>query len=345
MGSSSRPVAENTYVGATLFTFSMEWDSFADCLQPSAYVFTAPPSFFDPKIDESDTFAGNFFNNDLSTNNINCSTTSSSIAGSEIGFDEHLNNDDFSELIGNEFGDNLLAGRDALSVLSDDEIFSQIDASCSSSLQDNSVNSNNVNQYNNSDENSNKLYLPEEIGCQNEVDDIVADCYESFRAPAVPPNDYSMGQVCGQRLEEMELDIAKLKKEVDFNSDEDSLLADFFSEDDASEISPEYEKFLKSLLITPADDFDMNLNVFDRLDENGEDSSDEDSDCSTRLAEIVMADHSYSLPWGESACSPSPGCSLAPGCLPPPNSGEDSDSEYDFYSSLYQTIVNLPINF
>jgi len=210
-----------------------------------------------------------------------------------------------------------LAGRDALSVLSDDEIFSQIDASCSSSLQDNSVNSNNVNQYNNSDENSNKLYLPEEIGCQNEVDDIVADCYESFRAPAVPPNDYSMGQVCGQRLEEMELDIAKLKKEVDFNSDEDSLLADFFSEDDASEISPEYEKFLKSLLITPADDFDMNLNVFDRLDENGEDSSDEDSDCSTRLAEIVMADHSYSLPWSESACSPSPGCSLALGVYLP----------------------------
>merc|ERR1712200_295578 len=108
-------------------------------------------------------------------------------------------------------------------------------------------------------------------------DKVMADCYDRFRGPATvpPPNDDSLGRLCGQRLEQMELDISKLKQEVDSNSEEDSMLADFFSEDDASEISPEYEKFLKSLLITPADDFDMNLNVFDRLDENGEDSDSE----------------------------------------------------------------------
>merc|ERR1712200_337196 len=329
-------VAENTYVASTYF--NMEWE---DCLQPSASSFTVPPSFFDPKIDESNAFAGHYFG-DL-YNSLNY-TTSSSINGSELGLD-----DDLSDVICNDFnGDNLLAGRDALSVLSDDELFSQIDASCSS-LQDNSDNNcNKIDQY--SDENDNEIvYFPklEKFNHGNVDDKVMADCYDRFRGPATvpPPNDDSLGRLCGQRLEQMELDIAKLKQEVDSNSEEDSMLADFFSEDDASEISPEYEKFLKSLLITPADDFDMNLNVFDRLDENGEDSSDEDSDLHNRLVQIVMADHSYSQPWSESACSPPPGlptprCSPVPGSSPalvtmtPPNSGEDSDSESDsVYSS------------
>ena len=75
-------------------------------------------------------------------------------------------------------------------------------------------------------------------------------------------------------IDKVELDIAKLKQEVDSTSDEDSLWSDFFSEDDVSEISPEYELLLKSLLSTPVDDIDLSLNVFNNVDEESEEKDD-----------------------------------------------------------------------
>ena len=96
--------------------------------------------------------------------------------------------------------------------------------------------------------------------------------------------------------------------------------SDFFSEDDPSEISKEYDQLLQSLLTTPVDDFDLALNVFNNVDQDGEgsgvgngDGTDSD-DHAKYCIDQIRSDHCYTLPWDETSA-----------LLTPPNSSDDSD--------------------
>ena len=114
---------------------------------------------------------------------------------------------------------------------------------------------------------------------------------------------------------------------MDIISDDDSLLSDFFSEDDPNEISQEYADFFQHLLTTPVDDFDLALNVFNNVDPEGgggeADAAAGDQGETKYCIDHIRADHSYSLPWEESSV-----------LLTPPTSSDDSDPESDSSSHI-----------
>jgi len=264
---------------------------------------------------------------------------------------------DFSDLIGDTFSENLLKNSEVpLSILSAEEIFSQIDDVCTpgdyqqydeSAAGDYQDYSSGYSSAQLSPRDSNTPFLPvkEELcysttssRVQSPVSDplaiameaIVCDDISSFTVNNSCDNsnggDSSNCLITDQSLDidKVELDIAKLKQEVDSTSDEDSLWSDFFSEDDVSEISPEYELLLKSLLSTPVDDIDLSLNVFNNVDEESEEKDDRINgfDRSVIVGHI-MSDHAYTLPWTEM----DEGMVIARTILTPPNSDEnDSDS-------------------
>ena len=113
--------------------------------------------------------------------------------------------------------------------------------------------------------------------------------------------------------------------QVDVFSDDDSLLSDFFSEDDPNEISKEYADFFQHLLTTPVDDFDLALNVFNNVDPDGGSGQDDEKGEDKYCIDYIRADHSYSLPWEESSSV----------LLTPPNSSsDDSEPESDASSHI-----------
>jgi hypothetical protein len=144
-------------------------------------------------------------------------------------------------------------------------------------------------------------------------------------------------------LEAVEFDIAKLKKEVDFAyDDENSMWSDFFSEEDPSEISREYDDLLQSLLSTPVNDIDVSLNVFNHVDTEPEEQQqvggqggavcviklDEEEDEQQMILNSIQSDHCYTL-----LQQPPPTSSSL--LTPPPSSDEsDRDDEYGLESCL-----------
>lgn len=131
-------------------------------------------------------------------------------------------------------------------------------------------------------------------------------------------------------LEAVEIDIAKLKQEVDYayDTDENSMWSDFFSEEDPSEISREYDDLLQCLLSTPVNDIDLSLAVFNNVDEEEEEEEKESvrrqrgalTDQQS-LLESIQADHCYTL-----ARAP-PSASAASSMLTPPPSSDESDRD------------------
>jgi hypothetical protein len=136
-------------------------------------------------------------------------------------------------------------------------------------------------------------------------------------------------------LQAVEFDIAKLKQEVDFSYDDDnSMWSDFFSEDDPSEISREYDDLLQSLLSIPANDIDLSLNVFNNVDAHELEAA-QAAGCDQSGAAAVVkrdaeeeqqsilnsiqADHCYTL------AHPDPSYFLTP---PPSSDESDRDEEF-----------------
>jgi len=203
--------------------------------------------------------------------------------------------DDFRDLL----EDTVLREGSLPSVLSSEEIFSQIEI-CSDLLQDKVVNSS------------------------------LSDISTFDVNPSSPAIKQESTEEIDLNLEKVECDIAKLKQEVDFTSDDDSMWSDFFSEDDPSEISKEYDELLKYLLTQPVDDFDLTLNVFNNVEEEENRLDDEvvapkvEAMSRETCLEHIMADHSYTLPFHESTSSSV--------LLTPPNSSDDSEPESDLSS-------------
>jgi len=214
-------------------------------------------------------------------------------------------NDDFRDLL----EDTLLSEGPLTSVLSSEEIFSQIEI-CSDLLEDN---------------------VGQPSGCDNNVIGDVKPVIDPLGVKQESPEEIDLN------LEKVECDIAKLKQEVDFTSDDDSMWSDFFSEDDPSEISKEYDDLLKYLLTQPVDDFDLTLNVFNNVEEEenrveADQASLSAQEEATRLncLEHIMADHSYTLPYEESSVM-----------LTPPNSSDDSEPESDQSSQSSPRKISL----
>eukprot|EP00088_Acartia_fossae_P040065 TRINITY_DN416_c0_g1_i4.p1 TRINITY_DN416_c0_g1~~TRINITY_DN416_c0_g1_i4.p1 ORF type:complete len:718 (-),score=166.99 TRINITY_DN416_c0_g1_i4:113-2266(-) len=407
----------------------MDWDPYIDNVD-----YAGPPlPFFHPTLEEQ--FFGedscppattSFFNNnnnnsDASASNLDVSSKflpappyqrseSSTSGGATVN--HNLDDNDFSDLIG--FSDNLLNRHEPLSVLSADEIFSQIEATSTQDDRGQQTSCDIVN-----DIKPNNVIVKDELDVLNgslsgssrvasPVNDPLSISSSPFCGGPLQPNFNNNDQVLhgginndsssltDQSLEKVELDILKLKQEV-VNSDEDSLWSDFFSEEDPSEISPEYENMLKSLLSTPVDDIDLSLNVFNTLNDceeeydNLDDFVDEDEDITGEgcgagidgvhggeaddsgiedlrsaassppqsdlsyesfggvmddqwtLIKTIKAEHSYTLPWregeeleddeasGERTMNlAAAGTSIFP---TPPPSGDDSDGEFEHYSS------------
>jgi len=293
------------------FRTKMEWEevSFAKCRDDPLQI-CAPESFFDPRLESLDSFpktlltdlAGGFSGDDFSSN-------SRDLAGN---FSLEESDDDFRDL---NFDDTLLSDGSISSVLSSDEIFSQMEI-CSDFLEESSS-LNNVGDIANANDILGEIKLED----YKRDDPIICDIKQEIVEESISNFDIPDSHLVD--LERVEFDIAKLKQEVDTTSDDDSMWSDFFCEDDSSEISKEYDDLLKSLLTTPVDDFDLTLNVFNNVDEEEERTDESNSAEDKYCLDIILADHCYTLPWQESSV-----------LLTPPNSsGDDSDPELEETSS------------
>jgi len=298
---------------------------------------SAPESFFDPSLEALDSFPKNLltditpfcYNSEFSTVD-------------QIDSSDSKDNADFRDLIDSTFEERFLSDGSISSVLSSDEIFSQIEI-CSELLAEKK-----------GTEGDNKLSIKtdlSDINCSNFSNVVNSKCSQNEQSKLsvnslVEADQSSM--LLDKNLEQVEFDIAELKKEVDFTcDDDDSMWSDFFSEDDPSEISKEYDDLLKSLLTTPVDDFDLTLNVFNNVDQaeedaekvqEGQSSNDvvKDVEAARRKTciEHILADHCYTLPWEEAAAAAAKAASSAASSalLTPPNSSDDSEPESEVSS-------------
>jgi len=310
----------------------MEWEEVSfgkssdDPLQ-----FSAPESFFDPSLETLDSFPKNLLT-DITTSF--CYSNSDFSTLDQIDSSNFVkDNDDFRDLIDGTFDESLLSDGSISSVLSSDEIFSQIEI-CSDLLDENK-DTNGDNKLSRQSSCSD-AWKPELVGGVS----VKPEFRVSKAAGQVSDESSSL---LDKNLEEVEFDIAKLKKEVDFTcEDDDSMWSDFFSEDDPSEISKEYDDLLKSLLTTPVDDFDLTLNVFNNVDQAEAEAGDgavspsstaSDSDAEAarmRCVEHILSDHCYTLPWEAAAAITAATTSST--LLTPPNSSDDSDQESEVSS-------------
>jgi hypothetical protein len=128
------------------------------------------------------------------------------------------------------------------------------------------------------------------------------------------------GEAITRNLQAVEFDIAKLKQEVDFAYDDDnSMWSDFFSEENPSEISREYDDLLQSLLVTPVNDIDLSLNVFNNVEETEMADSRQAEELQQSILSSIQADHCYTL-----VSHPDPAYFLTP---PPSSDESDRDEE------------------
>lgn len=320
----------------------MDWDPFN--IDSGDYAAPPPMPFFHHALDTQ------LFGDDNSVSS--CFSSAGDVSpvaaslSSLTGVQQVINNSsgvsscdesDFSDLIGDTFSENLLKN-EPLSFLSAEEIFSQIDDVCGNGdfQQD-------ISSAESSPRDTPFLPVKEEQSysttssrVQSPVSDPLAiameavfvcddiSSYEVNNSDQTSSGDSSC-YLTDQSLDKVELDIAQLKQEVGSTSDEDSLWSDFFSEDDPSEISPEYENLLKSLLSTPVDDINLSLNVFNNVDEESEEQSSDLINGYDRsvLVDYITSDHAYTLPWTEMDEE------LVVGSLTPPNSSSDSESEME----------------
>lgn len=315
----------------------MDWDPYIDSVD---YAAPPPPiSFF------HHTLEAQLFRDD-GYSATGC-TPSSAMAATLTGDGPPVNSSasscdesDFSDLIGDTFSENLL-NNEPLSILSAEEIFSQIDYVCGTELQQSSSGQS-------SPRDESQFCLVKEEFCysaassrvQSPVNDPLAIATaaafltddSSFSVNSISDTSSCTGDfLTDQSLDKVELDIAKLKQEVDSTSDEDSLWSDFFSEEDSSEISPEYENLLKSLLSTPVDDIDLSLNVFNNVEEEESEQQSDELNQAVVLDNILF-DHCYTLPWStEEMEEDRDGVQVS--TLTPPNSGDDSEYESDLMLS------------
>jgi hypothetical protein len=292
----------------------MDWEevSFDKSHDDSLQSYT-PQSFFDPWLENLDSFPKNLLDP-------TCDYSNQIFAEKPWNEKEEL-----SDLLNSTFEDTLLCKGPVSSALSSDEIFSQIEI-CSDFLQDS--NHSNVGHFSHPslDDIEIENYTRDDTPSIDIKEEVVEEDEETEPVKPEPcPAHVNLN------LEMMECDIAKLKKEVDFTSDDDSLWSDFFSEEDTSEISTEYENHLQSLLITPVEDFNLSLNVFNDVDEH------EEADAAAAKAaaaaaeqrrkyciDHIKAEHCYTLPWED--------CSVL---LTPPNSSDDSEAESESSSQEY----------
>lgn len=290
----------------------MDWeeDSFGKSQDDSLQFYT-PESFFEPWLENLDSFPKNLLDS-------TCDYSKPS------SWNE---SDELSDLLDSTFEDTLLSKGPVSSTLTSDEIFSQIEI-CSEFLQDSnhalvgdfphpSLDDIEIENYTRDDTPS--IDIKEEV-----IDEEVKDETEPVKTE--PSADDAIFN-----FDKIQCDIAKLKKEVDFTSDDDSLWSDFFSEEDSSEISTEYENHLQSLLITPVEDFNLSLNVFNNVEEHEE--ADEVAAKAAAAAadekrkyciDHIKADHCYSLPRENMSV-----------LLTPPNSSDDSEAESESSSQEY----------
>lgn len=315
---------------------------------------TAPPppvSFFHPTLEAQLFGDEGYVSTGCSPSHVTSTETSSTCGVGQPVFNSSASScdeADFNDLIGDTLSDNLL-NNEPLSLLSAEEIFSQIDYS-------------ELHQTDNGGcDISPHIDLPfhsvKEEYCyqsttssrvQSPVNDPLAIATAAFLVDdsslSVISSDTSSidnGFLTDQSLDKVELDIAKLKQEVDSTSDEDSLWSDFFSEDDPSEISPEYENLLKSLLSTPVDDIDVSLNVFNNVEEE-ESEQQADEAKQALLVHNIMSDHCYTLPLGtEEMVIEDRIVDL--GTMTPPNSGDDSEYESDQLISSPSSVQSCEI--
>jgi len=341
-------LSQQTHAGSAA---NMEWEDvqFANPCDDSLHRTPGPPeSFFDPRLETLESFPKNLldFSSATAWDSDQFSASLGAAVTGEKGFHDILDNTSFDEA--------LLSDGSLSSILSSDEIFSQIEI-CSDLLDDSSRDPDHHGDI------EDKLCLedyalsggdeivgteaPPPVKSEEDTtvpspgdEDVVATCSSQDRLQVKeekvePSEDYAQYDI---NLEKVEYDIAKLKQEVDVFSDDDSLLSDFFSEDDPNEISKEYADFFQHLLTTPVDDFDLALNVFNNVDPDGGSVQDaaagnekgEDKYC----IDYIRADHSYSLPWEESSSV----------LLTPPNSSsDDSEPESDASSHISEDAPKL----
>ena len=327
----------------------MDWAPYIDSVDYA----TAPPppvSFFHPTLEAQLFGDEGYASTGCSPSHVAAAETLSTCGVGPPVFSSSASScddSDFNDLIGDTFSENLL-NNEPLSLLSAEEIFSQIDYS-------------ELHQTDNSGcDTSPHIELPfypvKEEYCQSAtssrvqspVNDPLAIATAAFLVDdsslSVISSDTSSidnGFLTDQSLDKVELDIAKLKQEVDSTSDEDSLWSDFFSEDDPSDISPEYENLLKSLLSTPVDDIDVSLNVFNNVEEE-ESEQQADEAKQALLVHNIMSDHCYTLPLGtEEMVIEDRIVDL--GTMTPPNSGDDSEYESDQLISSPSSVQSCEI--
>eukprot|EP00088_Acartia_fossae_P055542 TRINITY_DN64450_c0_g1_i1.p1 TRINITY_DN64450_c0_g1~~TRINITY_DN64450_c0_g1_i1.p1 ORF type:complete len:530 (-),score=99.32 TRINITY_DN64450_c0_g1_i1:100-1689(-) len=327
----------------------MEWEeiSFAKSLDDPLQI-CPPESFFHPRLEGVESFPKSLLSDYALPSHNDIDSATSDIF--------HQGNANDLPDIPAAFEDVFLQDDSLSSVLSGEEIFSQIEI-CSNFLDEcqNSSENGNVGELINPGDNFDCNVLPLSEPCHGAdagvgagngalspscASDSAMDCAINFNI-----DDYTRSdtievktELCEEsadlnsQYEKVVTDIAKIKQEVDWVSDDDdSLLSDFFSEDDPSEISKEYADFFKHLLTTPVDDFDLTLNVFNNVDPDGNDTSEGSGDGSANSADgsqpdkhcidHILADHCYNLPWDENS-----------GMLTPPNSSDDSEPESDISS-------------
>jgi len=302
------------------------------------YASAPPPpvSFFHPTLEAQLFGDEGYVSTDCSPNHVasteilsTCGVGPSVFNSSASSCDET----DFNDIIGDTLSENLL-NNEPLSLLSAEEIFSQIDYSELHQTDNGGCDiSPNLDLPFHSVKDEYCYQSATSSRVQSPVNDPLAIATAAFLVDdsslSVISSDTSSidnGFLTDQSLDKVELDIAKLKQEVDSTSDEDSLWSDFFSEDDPSEISPEYENLLKSLLSTPIDDIDVSLNVFNNVDEE-ESEQQADEAKQALLVHNIMSDHCYTLPLGTEEMMVIEDRIVDLGTMTPPNSGDDYDSE------------------
>ena len=296
---------------------NMEWeeDSFGKS-QDDTLQFYTPESFFEPWLENLDSFPKNLLD-------------STCDYSKEILFVKPWNdNEELSELLNSTFEDTLLSVGPVSPGLTSDEIFSQIEI-CSDFLEDS--NHTIVGDYPHPSLEDIEIdnYTRDDTPSIDIKEEVIED--EEEKVETEPVKTESCPDDVNFNFEKIQSDIAKLKKEVDFTSDDDSLWSDFFSEEDTFEISTEYENHLQSLLITPVEDFNLSLNVFNNVEEHEE--ADEAAAKAAQAAaderrkyciDHIKADHCYSLPWETMSV-----------LLTPPTSSDDSEGESESSSQEY----------
>ena len=309
----------------------MEWaETAGDLLEdfpedPFTFPTTCPESFFDASLDAMDAFGKDLFF---------CPPT----AASDLQFDAPSTAQHMGAIESLDLESFLHSAMGEESILSDIPSSASSVAGDISAAPDTSFASVSsfLTDYNGSASDS----CPASVGDQCDVKTV-----NTFEVPGVviikkeKVEEEEEGRDINRSLQAVEFDIAKLKKEVDFSYDEEnSLWSDFFSEEDPSEISREYDDLLQCLLSTPVNDIDLSLNVFNNVDTELEeqqqgavagaqkgavvviklDDDDDEEEEQQSILSSIQADHCYTLR------QPAPSSLLTP---PPSSDESDRDDE------------------